>query len=717
MKNAKLLVMLFISALFAMNAFAAKKKSEQCQGKVSKPFEYCGYTFPEYTGVKKISEYVEMSDGVKLAVDIYIPTNGPERKGFPVIVEYTPYTRAFIDLKNGPLHQAGRKAVTKSSSPVLDLLSMPGEFNPIRTIIAHGYVIVRADMRGTGASFGWKADFMPQLAKDGGELIAWIAKQSWCDGNIGMFGGSYTGYSQLVTAGYPHPALKAIVPMMVPLEGYDGEVYPGGIYMHGFMTAYSEGLTKLNLNYYKMDIGKYLFEKDADFLLPAAPVVDEDGDGDLTDEIPLDLNKNGNFLDDYLYPDDPNDEPRYKDGKPRKHIYYLATRDHMKNIDYHSWAQRMFFLDATPPWPLDKTSIYEFDPSHHIPAIMKSGIAVLNIGGWFDPFTRGTTELYATMAKTNPSRMVIIPGYHGGGGPFWEYLGEKSEKLMDRGVSELLRFYDHYLKGIDNGIEKDPPVLIYVMNGGGWRAENEWPLARQKITDFYFDAQNQLVQKRQTNGADKYVADFTHDARWGKRKGNRWLSTMGVAPDELPIRTELDRKCLTYTSAEMEQDTEVTGHPIVSLWVSSTSDDADFYVYLEDVDEKGVALLVTEGVLRAGFANLVSNDEEIDSGKTGVDVLPELPWHGFEKANYNPTIFAHGKIIDLVLDLKPTSWVFRKGHRIRVSIALADWPTFRLHERLAPDNDPNNPANIRPVITVYRDELHPSVIKLPIIPK
>jgi len=717
MKTMKITMAILVFGLVAGSALAAKKKAEPCQGKVSKPFEYCGYTSLQFQDIVKKSEYVPMSDGVKLAIDIYLPAKGPDQKAFPVIIEYTPYTRAFIDLKNGPLHKAGRQMILKRSDPVIDLLSAPEEMNMFREVIAYGYVLVRADMRGSGASSGWKADFMPQLAKDGGELIAWIAKQSWCDGNIGMIGGSYTGYSQLVTAGYPHPALKAIMPMMVPLEGYDGEVYPGGIYMNGFMTAYSEGLTKLNLNYYKMDIAKFLLEKDADFLLPAAPVVDEDGDGELIDEVPIDLNKNGNFLDDYLYPDDPNDEPKYIDGQKRRHIYFLANYDHKWNLDYHSWAKSMFFMDAVPPPPLSDFTIYDFDPSHHIPAIKKSGIAVYNVGGWFDPFSRGTAELYCTMKDSNPSRMLIIPGYHGGGGPFWKYLGEDSEQLMTSGAQELLRYFDHYLKGIDNGIEKEAPIYIYVMNGGGFRAENEWPLKRQKMTDFYFEADHSLAENQNSSGKDKYVADFTHDGRFGKKQGNRWLSTMGVAPDELPIRTEKDKQCLTYTSAKMAADTEVTGHPIVRFYVSSTTDDADFYVYLEDVDEKGMALLVSEGVLRAGFAKLVSNDEEIDSGKSGVDVLPELPWHGFESANYDPKIFAGGKIIELVLDLKPTSWVFRQGHQIRVSIANADWPTFRLHERLAPDNDPKNPANIRPIITVYRDEQHPSGIKLPIIPK
>ncbi|OGP59413.1 MAG: hypothetical protein A2V67_07315 [Deltaproteobacteria bacterium RBG_13_61_14] len=701
---------------WAFSLPAKEKPAEPGAEKVSKPFEYRGYTSEEFKGVQKFSEYVTMDDGVKLAVDIYLPADGPAQTAFPVIMEYTPYTRAFIDLKNGPIHKLGRKAALKTSSPVIDLLAVPSMTKPIRVFLAHGYAIVRADMRGSGASFGWKADFMPQLAEDGGELVAWIAKQPWCDGNVGMIGGSYTGYSQLVTAGKAGPALKCIAPMMVPLEGYDGEVYPGGIYLHGFMAEYSEGLTKLNLNYYQLNFGKLLLGQ-RDFSLPAAPVMDEDGDGRLDDEIPLDLNHNGSFLDDYNYPADPTDEPKYKDGQKRRHIYYLANADHKRNLDYHAWAQNMFFLDAVPPYPLQDVAIYDFDPSAHLPAIMKSGIAVYNVGGWFDTFPRGTTELYATMKDTNPSKMLIVPGYHGGGGPFWKYLGEDPKSVLKKGAPELLRFFDHYLKGIDNGVEKDPPIQIYVMNAGGFRAESEWPLARQVITDYYFNSDHGLSTQASTPGADKYKADFTHDARFGKKQGNRWLAAMGQAPDQLPVRTRKDKQCLTYTSAPLLAEMEVTGHPIVRFWVSSTADDGDFFVYLEDVDEKGKALLITEGVLRAGFAPLVSNDKEIWSGRSGVDVKPELPWHGFEKANYNPAIFAHGNIVELVFDLKPTSWVFKPGHSLRVTIAAADWPTFRLHERLAPDNDPRNPANIVPIITVHRDAEHPSRIQLPVIPK
>ncbi len=704
-------VTVFLLVLFMAGGFVPLSGKRQ----VSTPLDYEGYGEARFDEVEKISEYVTMSDGVNLAADIYLPSGGPDHGPFPVIMEYTPYTRAYIDIKDNPMRRLLRKFAVGSADPVIDVRDAPGGFNPVKMLISRGYVFVRADMRGSGASFGWKADFMPRLAEDGGELVNWIAEQEWCDGNVGMIGGSYTGYSQIVTAGKAGPALKAIAPMMVPLDGYNGEVYPGGVYLHGFMTEYSEGLTRLNLNYYRMDILKILAGK-GDMSLPAAPVVDEDGDGELHDEIPLDLNRNGTFLDDYLYPADPGDEPRYKDGEKREHIYYMANNDHRQNLDYHSWARSMYYLDATPPKPLDNRSVYEFCPSAHVPAIMEKDIAVYNVGGWFDTFVRGTAEYYATMKETNPSKMIIVPGFHGGGGPYWKYLGEDANTLKEKGPQELLRFFDHYLKGIENGIDKEPPVYIYVMHGEGFRFEEEWPLERRVMTDFYFGDDHTLLRGQGASGGDRYVADFTHDARFGKNQGNRWLATMGRAPESLPVRTQMDKKCLVYESAPLSEDTEVTGHPIVELYVSSSADHGDFFVYLEDVDENGRAVLVTEGVLRAGFASLVDNDEAIMGGGSGVDVLPDLPWHGYEKSDYEDRIFAGGRVAGLEFDLKPTSWVFQKGHRIRVSIACADWPTFRLHPRLAPGNRPDNPANIVPVITMHRGNDRPSRITLPVIP-
>lgn len=657
----------------------AGQATESKPAKVSKPFQYVGYTSPEFKGSRQFAEYVPMSDGVKLAVDVFVPTGGPERSAFPVILQYTPYQRSEIDPKKGPKRDLMNTLINSF-------------------FLSYGYALVYADMRGTGASTGWLMDFMPRICDDGRELIDWMAKQPWCDGNVGMVGGSYLGWSQTATASRGPKALKCIMPAVIPLEGYTGEVYPGGIYLQGFLKAWSGFMYFSQRNYYDPKSGK----------LPTTPVVDEDGDGQVADEIPLDVNGNGTFLDDGF-------PPKYEDGAKRQHIYYLATKDHEKNYDYASWAAKAFFIDAASPLGF---TLYQLGPNAHVRGLMTSRIPIYHVGGWFDGFVRGSFELYCTMRQTNPSKILITPGYHNvTGGPFWKHLGENSMAFPRKLLLEHLRFLDRYLKGIRNGIDTEPPITIYVMHGGGWRFENEWPLKRQVPTHFYFNHDRTLTVAEPTEGADTYKADFTHSSSYGKNNGNRWLGIAGQTPSDLPIRTKKDKQCLAYTGAPMTQDTEVTGHPIVRFWVSSTADYGDFFVYLEDVDPDGRAVLVTEGQLRAGFAALYNNDEIIDSGAHKIDVLPDLPWHGFEKAEYVERILAGGKVIELVIDLHPTAWVFRKGHHVRVTIACADYPTFRLHPKLSPRNTPDDPQNRVPTITVHRSASQPSHVELPVIPE
>ena len=649
----------------------------QEQQKVSRPFVYSGYTAPQYKGSKVFSAYVPMSDGERLAVDVYLPTDGPARSAFPVVLAYTPYQRSNIDPASGEVHDLRRSGLTQA-------------------LLAHGYAAVCADMRGTGVSTGWLMDFMPQIWKDGKELVDWIAAQPWCDGNVGMSGGSYLGWSQTAVASQKPAALKCIMPAVVPLEGYTGEVYPGGICVLGFLNLWSGGMYGSVRNHYSPG-GP----------LPTKPVVDEDGDGDLADEIPVDVNGNGSFLDDGF-------PPTYRDGAEREHIYYKATlTHHEKDYDYVSWASKAFFIDAASPLGM---SIYGLGPNAHVRGIMDSGIPIYNVGGWFDGFARGSFELYCTLKETNPSKILIAPGYHSMGGPFWEFCGEDPGKAMQMLGVEQLRFYDRYLKGIENGIDAEPPILIYVMHGGGWRIEHEWPLKRQAVKRLYFEADNRLTISRETNGTDSYTVDYAHSSSYGANGGNRWLGIGGGTPDKLPVRTEKDKQCLVYTSAPLDANVEVTGHPIVRFSVSSTADYGDFFVYLEDVDANGEAVLVTEAQLRAGFADLHDNDKIISGGKYGIEVLPELPWHGYEKGHYRDRILADGAIVRLVIDFHPTSWVFRKGHRVRVSIACSDYPTYRLHPKLCPTNDPADPDNVVPTITVHRDPAHPSRIELPVIP-
>ncbi|HOO70539.1 MAG TPA: CocE/NonD family hydrolase [Spirochaetota bacterium] len=670
MKN--IVIMFFAGFVITLIFFSGCSNSDESGDRSSQSsyFNYDRYQQPEYSGSTKQSEYVTMSDSVDLAVDIYLPSDGPARDSFPVVFMYTPYNRATINPETGTVSD-----------------------NSTHFLISYGYAVVVADMRGTGASFGTQGPFIPKLGEDGKELVDWIASQSWCDGNVGMMGQSYLGWSQLATAKNKPGALKCIMPEVAPFEGYTAGFRPGGIAAQNWITKYSAYLNGKNLNYFYPSAG----------MLPAVPVIDEDGDGELVDEIPeMDEGNSWTFLDDTL---------SYADGSSRTEDYlYNATMAHTSNITFANMSEYMPWIDSPAPSPYEEMSYTDGSPGSFAQEIMDSGIAIYNIGGWFDGFTRCTVKMFATLRSVNPSKLIMAPRFHmpyitSAYANYFAYEGSYTEQMN----IERLRFFDRYLMGIDNGIDSEPPVYVYTMNDG-WRTENEWPLERQEITSFFFNEGNSLSEKQTQDGTDVYTVDFTHTSTYGSNTISRWL--MMYMPDSTMTRTAKDNQCLVYETSPLDSDTEVTGHPVVDFWVSSNQAYGDFYVYLTDVDEDEESIYVTEGKLRAGWKNLHEDDDQVDGV---VDVLPELPWHGYKESDFVDGVLSGSAVIELRFDLIPTSWLFKQGHRIRVAIACADAEEFELNPGLAPSNDP---AELPPTeITVHRSLTYTSRIELPVIPR
>ncbi len=631
-------------------------------------FTYSGYSEKQYQSSSKSSRYLEMKDGVKLAVDVYLPAEGPKKGPFPTVFVFTPYGRALINPKLGKV--------------------VPGHFET-QKFLSYGYAVVIADFRGAGASFGTFVFSDLYIGKDAKEIIDWIAGQSWSDGNVGMIGQSFVGYSQLAAASHKPKALKAIIPEVINFEVYTETIRPGGILLQNWVLGYNQYLGTRNLNAFD------------GMILPAAPVIDEDGDGELADEIPV-MTKGDptSFLDD--------GPPTYADGNVRKgNFYYLATLDHTKNMTYKLYAESFLCWDTADPAFPDQTA-QKGSPGALLRSIADAGIPVLNIGGWFDGYTTGTFKLHATLAPHSTSRVIMAPRYHIGMPSAYKEYFSYSGNLYNQLFVEKLRFLDRYLKNIQNGIDRQDPVYIYVMNKG-WKAAKEWPLPQQRMTDYFFNDHRLLSETRAAAGSDDYRVDFTHRSAFGSNNSSRLL--LVSTPDRLMIRTAQDAKTLNYDTPFLEKDVEVTGHPIIHLWVSSNQKDGDFHIYLTDVDEKGQSMYVTEGRLRAGWKNLQNADDQVAGG---FKVLPELPWHGYAKSQYVINPLANNQVIKLEFDLMPTSWVFRKGHKIRVAIAGADIGNFELNPVLAP----NNKAGEAPAttITVHRTAAYPSKIVLPVIP-
>jgi putative CocE/NonD family hydrolase len=190
-------------------------------------------------------------------------------------------------------------------------------------------------------------------------------------------------------------------------------------------------------------------------------------------------------------------------------------------------------------------------------------------------------------------------------------------------------------------------------------------------------------------GADPYAVDF--EATTGTT--NRWGTQLSGSDVVYPDRAQADARLLTYTTGPLEMDYEVTGHPIVSLWLSSTHSDGALFVYLEDVDERGRVTYVTEGQLR-----LLHRAESKDPPPYAM-LTPYLSFKGKDAAPMVP-----GRVERVHFSLIPTSTLFRRGHRIRIAIGGADKDTF---VRL--------PATGTPTLTIERNATNASYVELPVI--
>lgn len=380
---------------------------------------------------------------------------------------------------------------------------------------------------------------------------------------------------------------------------------------------------------------------------------------------------------------DTNPGVRLVDEDTDQKLYREAAKQRAENIDVYAAAlQTTFRDDRTFGATLDELSLHSYSA-----AIEKSNVAINNWGGWFDASTPDAI-IRTFLTLKNYQRAVIGPWNHGALQNASPYQTDAAQRVMQN--FEYLRFFDHYLKGVDTGLDNQKLLFYFTVGEGRWKVTDKWPIAGTATTTWYFNENNSLTANKPTANAaeDRYTINF--GATTGAK--NRWHTQVGgdvVYPD----RAEEDKKLLTYTSAPLETDVEITGHPVVSLFITSTHTDGAFFVYLEEIDENGKVTYLTEGELRA-LHRRVSNE-------TNPTKLP-VPYHSFLKKDAMP--LKPGEVAELRFHLQPISVLVKKGHRLRVAIAGHDKDTFiRI------------PAEGTPTISLQRNTRGLSRIELPII--
>ena len=322
-------------------------------------------------------------------------------------------------------------------------------------------------------------------------------------------------------------------------------------------------------------------------------------------------------------------------------------------------------------------------------------VPVLSISGWFDDDGNGTTTNFVALggAPHHPfERMVLGPWSHRGtpdllNGDFGDAVYVSQDELA-------LRWFDHYLRGVANGVDTEPPVDLFIMGDNAWRKERAWPLARTRWTRFYLHSRGAANTTAGDGSLDTVPPRAEPADTFSYDPGNP--TPYVVDPRELELnlneeygRLEAERgDILVYTTAPLARDVEVTGPLSVTLWAATDARDTDWHAMLLDVQPDGSAYRVQDGITRARF-------------RTGLDR------EAFPVRN-QPTRYT--------IDLWHTGLVFKAGHRIRVAVASAAFPKYGRNLNTGGDNNRDS-TYVTAHQRVLHDRAHASFVTLPLIPR
>ena len=526
-----------------------------------------------------------------------------------------------------------------------------GWLQPIRPA-SEGYVVVVQDVRGRFESAGTFRPFHQEI-DDGFDTVEWCAAQHWSNGRVGMYGISYLGATQWLAAMSQPPNLQAIFPSLTGSDFYDGWTYRGGAFELGFNLMWSAvllalpELSRTNLAPAEVEslLGRlYGVVFDHWPALEHLPVRD----------LPA-------FAHEAVAP------------------YYKEWLDHPTRDEY--WA------------PI---TIEEAHPRIHAPAY--------NLGGWFDLFIRGTLRNFSGMRANGPTdaarngqKLIVGPWSHGA-----TLTAQAGQTVFGQAAQVLLEdlhlnWFDHWLKDVDNGIDREPPVRVFAMGVNQWRTYSEWPPAEATATRYYLHSNGSAQTARgdgvlatEAPGAerpDHFVYDPINPCPTAG--GALFPYPLDVPPgqfDQALIEARPDVLC--YSTPPLDREIEATGPVEVRLWAASSAPDTDFTAKLVDVQPDGTALNLCDGVIRARYRESFAI----------------------------PSLLTPGEPVELRIDLAGTSNVFRRGHRLRLEISSSNFPRF--------DRNTNTGATIATdtgmavaTNTVFHDQAHPSFVTLLVVEK
>jgi putative CocE/NonD family hydrolase len=511
------------------------------------------------------------------------------------------------------------------------------EYKTFEKAVARGYAVIVQDVRGRYASDGEFVAYQNE-GRDGYDTIEWAAKQPWCDGNVGTFGLSYPGAVQWLAAVENPPHLKAMVPAMT-FSTPRNFFYSGGVFDGSWLEW-------------------------------------------IWTNIAPDVRRRKNLPGDKTHAE--AEESWQREHKRMEAFLPLRDLPDLKEVApfYYEWLGHS---------PADSW----WDWAELRNKYGKVHAAVLNLSGWYDEAygPDGATTNFNGLLKErrgdkDPRTHTII-------GP-WTHGGQEKTQAGERDFGPtaaidydemILRWMDHYVRGVDNGVDREKPVRLFVMGSNTWRDEDAWPIARAKTQAYFLRSESNSARRARLNPSPPNRAgsynDFLSDP---SRPLTDPYGAYG-AHDYHLLEGKLD--VMVYDSDPLIDDTEITGPIRGEIYVSSDAPDVDIWVRLLDVAPDGTAFnLMSPGldVQRASYRN-------------------ETPQAELLKAE---------EIYKINFDRMLTSNVFRAGHQIRIQISGAFFPHFSRNLQTGESeitSSETRPAHIR----IYHDLDHRSRIDVPVI--
>jgi putative CocE/NonD family hydrolase len=496
-----------------------------------------------------------------------------------------------------------------------------------RMFAGQGYVVAVQDVRGKFDSEG-RFTVSANDTNDGSDMLDWMAAQTWSTGKIGTYGCSYLGEDQIELSKLRNPHHTTMIPQAA------GGAYRFADLLEGGAVGLSESAPWFLKNGSKIEPA------------PEAPKVDLE----------------------QMYLTLPVIQMLKKAGAPPTDF-----EDFVSHEPADPWFDRYGYVDRR----------------HHF------NTPALQVCSWYDTVVNEAFLLARLMRENGETALsrdnqfvVIAPTTHCAFDSATEHTIVGKRDLADARFDYYnlyVRWYDHWLKGVDNGLASVPKLQIYVMGANKWRSENEWPLARTKFTAYY------LHSRGHANGRDGDGSLSTSTP--GEEPLDRYKydpkDPVHTTGDGAQDQSDLEKRAdvLVYTTPPLKTGVELTGPLEATLFVGSSARDTDFTAKLVDVYPDGTAYNLQDGILRSRYRE------------------------GFNKKVWMKS----GEVYRLKIDLHATSNYFPAGHRIRLEISSSNFPRFDRNLNTG-GNNYDETQTVVAENALYHASRHASYVTLPVIP-